>query len=615
MSAEPEQQLPSGERFHDVLAAYLEAVDAGWAPPREKVLARYPQFEAPWRAFFANEDGVGRWAAEFRTDTLPLTGGAAPEGAAPAGAPTLPETAAPPWDGGWTFGEYELLDQLGRGGMGAVFKARHRRLNRTVALKVVLSGRFASPAELQRFRNEAEAVAALDHPHIVPIYEVGEHEGQPYFTMRFLEGGSLGQRPKTNPTPSPGDQKDAARLVASVARAVHHAHQRGILHRDLKPANILLDADGRPHVTDFGLAKKIEGGPGVTLSNAVVGTPCYMAPEQAAGRKGELTTATDVYGLGAMLYELLTGRPPFQADTPLETLRQVVESPPERPSQRQPKVDRDLELVCLKCLEKDPARRYGSAAALAEDLERWSSGVPVTVRTPGVWRRCVAWARRRPVLAVLAGVSAVAVLALAAAAVGLVFSLQMRDAARQEMGLRAEADQQRTSAEQARALAKGYLYGAQLNLAQRAWQENRLPRAVELLEGQRPAPGEEDLRGFEWHYLWRLCHGELMTLPGQQDGATCVRWGPDGGRLASGGKDGLVRVWDARTGQAVWTLEGHAPDVLSLCFSADGKLLASSGAIDRTVKVWDTQTGRELFDMERQREAMPDVCFSPDGKR
>jgi hypothetical protein len=307
------------------------------------------------------------------------------------------------------FGEYELLEEVARGGMGVVWKALHVRLQRVVALKMILAGRLASPAEVRRFQIEAENAAGLEHPHIVPVYEVGEHDGQHYFTMQFIDGGSLAAHlPRLA-----GQPQAAARLLAAVARAVHHAHQRGILHRDLKPSNVLLDAEGQPHVTDFGLARRQAAGDSA-VSGEVAGTPGYMSPEQARGQKG-LSTAVDVWGLGAILYELLTGQRPFRGDTPLETVLAVVEHEPQRPRLVNPTLNRDLETICLKCLEKEPARRYASAAALAEDLERWLARLPIQARPCGLAERAWKWARRRPAAAALlallmAGVAAAPVL-------------------------------------------------------------------------------------------------------------------------------------------------------------------------------------------------------------
>jgi tRNA A-37 threonylcarbamoyl transferase component Bud32/tetratricopeptide (TPR) repeat protein len=305
------------------------------------------------------------------------------------------------------IGEYELIETLGRGGMGIVFKARQVSLNRLVALKVIKDAEFASAHDLRRFQNEAEAVAQLDHPHVVPIYDVGEHAGRRYFSMKLIAGTSLDKRLadfRAHP-------RAAAGLVSAVAEAVHHAHERGILHRDLKPANILLDERGEPHVTDFGLAKRITTDSQLTHSGALLGTPLYMSPEQAEGSKVANTTATDVYGLGSILYALLAGRPPFVTSNLAEALDLVRQRAPEPPTRHNRDVPRDLEVICLKCLEKEPKGRYVSALAVAEDLTRWLQGVPIAARPAGLALRIQMWCRRNPLPAALAGMLALAVVA------------------------------------------------------------------------------------------------------------------------------------------------------------------------------------------------------------
>ncbi len=421
-----------------VLAEYLERIDAGEAVDRERFLAEHADLADELRAYWAASDSLGAMAG--------ATGGA--RVSTPVGPPdAVPDPAALARR---SVGDYELLAELGRGGMGVVWRARQKSVRRLVALKMIRAGRFASSAEVQRFRAEAEAIANLDHPNVLPVYEVGEHDGQPYFTMKLVEGGSLAQALSTqHPALS---QKEAARLVADVARAIHYAHQRGILHRDLKPANILLVCGGvvsgewsgsatthhspltthhspltthHPYVTDFGLARRVEGGDGLTSTGEIVGTPSYLAPEVAAGDKGSGTTAADVYGVGAILYELLTGQPPFKAGTPVATLLLVRDQEPARPRDLNPTVPRDLETICLKCLAKEPARRYSSAGAAADDLERWLRGEPIQARPVGLAERAFKWARRRPAAAALVGVTVLAALGLLGG--GVWFTLKLRD--------------------------------------------------------------------------------------------------------------------------------------------------------------------------------------------
>jgi serine/threonine protein kinase/tetratricopeptide (TPR) repeat protein len=295
------------------------------------------------------------------------------------------------------FGDYELLEEIGRGGQGIVYRAHQKSLNRTVALKVIGLGPWTTEAHLKRFRWEAEAAASLEHPCIVPIHEVGERDGQCYFSMKLVEGGQLDEVVRREPMPI----RQSAELIAKVARTVHYAHEHGILHRDIKPGNILLDKNGEPHLTDFGLAQLVETESTITGTLEVLGTPSYMAPEQAVGNKAQLTSATDVYGLGAVLYQLLTGYPPFAGGTTYETIRVLLNTEPRQPRLLNPKIDRDLSTICLKCLEKDPKRRYSSALALAEDLEHWLKHEPIRAHRTGILTRGRKWVRRNPSSAAL----------------------------------------------------------------------------------------------------------------------------------------------------------------------------------------------------------------------
>jgi len=315
------------------------------------------------------------------------------------------------------FGDYEVLEEIGRGGQGVVYRARQKSLNRPVALKVIGLGRWATRAHIKRFRLEAEAAASLNHPCIVPIYEVGERDGACYFSMGLVEGGQLDAVAKREPMPI----RHAAELIAKLARTVHYAHEHGILHRDIKPGNILLDAKGEPHLTDFGLARLVESESSVTHTLEVLGTPSYMAPEQAVGNNAAVSSVTDVYGLGAVLYQLLTGQPPFAGGTTYETIKLLLDIEPRQPRLLNPKIDRDLSTICLKCLEKDPMRRYSSALALAEDLEHWLKHEPIQARRTGIFTRGKKWVRRNPTSALLAA----SLIALAAAAGWIIWKSEL----------------------------------------------------------------------------------------------------------------------------------------------------------------------------------------------
>lgn len=387
----PEPAWP--ETFDELLALEIELrVDRGERPAAREYIDRFPDQEIAIHAVFdaMTEGGKGYSDSEETKLVLPGSLHSGPTRIDRGGI----RKSLPSWDGfGGDLGDFELLEEIARGGMGIVYRARKRSLNCLVALKVMQAGPLASEAEKQRFLLEAEAAANLDHPNIVPVYEIDRARGL-YFTMKWVEGSSLDRQLAT----LVGDSHAAARILATVARAVHDAHRHGFLHRDLKPANILLDEQGKPYVTDFGLARRVGGDSGITQSGTILGTPSYMAPEQAGGPIKEVGPTADVYSLGAILYELVTGRPPFRAGTVMETLVLVLERDPTPPSQLRPDVPPELEAICLKCLEKNPADRYPSAESLAEDLEGFLRGEDVRAMRAGPWLGIRRWTRREPQL-------------------------------------------------------------------------------------------------------------------------------------------------------------------------------------------------------------------------
>ncbi len=369
---------PRDQRLLALLERLSAEVQSGAIPDLERAAAEHPDLADELRQLWGAVMIADAVAAQTSSH---LSRSPAEQGAAnllaAARAADLPQVGS--GEAPRLFGDYELLEELGRGGMGVVYKARQISLDRVVALKMILRGEFATAADLARFRAEAEAAARLDHPNIVPVYEVGEVEGRPYFSMKFVEGTTLAERLTDGPFPA----REAAELLAPVCEAIHFAHRQGVLHRDLKPSNILIDEAGRPHVSDFGLAKRISNETALTRTGAILGTPAYMAPEQAAGSRGAVGPASDIYSLGTILYSLLTGRPPFQGPTPVDTVLMVLEQDPLPPHLLNAKADRDLEMIALRALQKPIELRYPSAAALAGDLRAYLQGEPITARSGG----------------------------------------------------------------------------------------------------------------------------------------------------------------------------------------------------------------------------------------
>lgn len=487
------------------------------------------------------------------------------------------------------FGDYELLDEIDRGGMGVVYRARQVSLNRIVAVKMILARRLADANALQRFQQESQASAQLSQPNIVGIYEVGEHGGYPYFSMEYIEGEPLDRYVVTQPV----SMDRIAEICRTIAEAIQYAHDHGILHRDIKPSNIVLDALGAPHILDFGLAREMEKESDMTLSGQVLGSPNYMPPEQVNSRYGEVGKPGDVYSLGAVMFQMMTGRPPFQGESPTQTMHQVVSENVVAPRLLNPLVPLDLETICLKSLEKEPGRRFQSAQVFADELGRYLRREPIRSRPLRFWEKGWRWCRRKPALA------GVTLALIAACLIGLISVLF-------------QWGQSQTN----QLKANRFLYAADMNLAHQAIQENNMGRARDLLGRHRPRPGRPDFRGWEWRYLTQQSRGDDLATLGQHDHqVTSVAFSPDGQQIASGSFDRTVKVWDAVSKKLIHTENIGQSDedlVWSVDFSPDDKLLAA-GTEGGLIYFWNRES-LNLSSIWTNRFRATSLKFSPDGR-
>jgi WD40 repeat protein len=644
---------PGDDRLQDLLLSWEEQRRRGQPVGAEELCRDCPELLEPLRRRISALQAVDAALAFTQTGDATASPAAGDAATRPAPGDRTGEAVAASPERAPELPGYEVLGELGRGGMGVVYKARQVALGRVVALKMILAAPGDRPEHAARFRREVEAVARLHHPNLVQVYEVGEQGGRPYFAMEYVEGGSLDRVTEGRPQPP----REAAGLVETLARAMHAAHLRGIVHRDLKPGNILLSFSSAgpaaplserplneavPKITDFGLAKQMGAEAGPTVTGDILGTPTYMAPEQAAGKGRDVGPAADVYGLGGILYTLLTGRPPVEGETAWEVINRVVSAEPPPPRRLRPGVPRDLETICLMCLRKEPGKRYGTALALADDLRRYLNGEPIRARPVGVGERAVKWVRRRPAAAALLAVSALACLALAAG--GVVYEVQLRRALDEA---RANAEESRRRlvllnvSEGGHALDEGdwagsLLWFAEALLLDRGHPERermhrrRLGAVLRfcprlLLLGSHGAPVVEARFSADGRYVitasddgtgqvWDVGAGGPAGPPLRHGGAVlAAAFRPDGRAAVTAGADGTARVWEVPGGRPLLPPLHHGGPVRSASFSADGRHILTAGG--DTARLWDAATGEPAAPPLRHGGTVRCAAFSADGRR
>jgi WD40 repeat protein/serine/threonine protein kinase len=510
---------------------------------------------------------------------------------------------------------YEVLDELGRGGMGVVYKARQLSLNRLVAVKTLAGGRWGHPGFAARMRQEAQALSRINHRHVVQVIDVIETPEAVSIVLEYVDGESLSRRQRGAPLPP----AEAAALAQTIARTLAGVHEQGILHRDVKPANVLISRTGEIKITDFGLAKEEGSSDGLTLTGELLGSPAYMAPEQAEGRLAQISARTDVYAIGATLYELLTGRPPFQAGSHVEIIRQVVDADPVPPRLLDPGIPRDLETLALKCLEKDPDRRFATAGELADELSRYLNRQPIRSRPVGLPGRLARWCRRRPASAALVAVSAAAVLAVVA---GL--SIHYRNVTDYNRDLKRLNEDLSDATMKARSLqliaeenerrAKDALYASDMNRAAIAWRDGDMRGLTELLDRQVPRAKESERRSFEWWYLHRQATPPHQALCDANSPVYMLCYSPDRRLLAMAGQDSVVRLYDPATGQVAHRLATGQIEINGVAFSPDGAELATAGD-DGTVRIWNLTTYVQRLRIDAHPGKAFQLLYTPNGRQ